>query len=74
MSRGAFQNVVEYLGASLAVTWVDHVPLGLSLAAARGTGSLAYALLRNRRRLAIRNVLRAGITTDEAQARRIAKE
>lgn len=74
MGRSAFQNVIEYLGASLAVTWVDHVPIGVSLAGARAMGSLAFALLGRRRKLSIENVLRAGITADRAEARRIAKE
>lgn len=74
MARSAFQNVVEYLGASLAVTWVDHVPLGVSLALARGLGSLSFALLGRRRRLAIDNVLRAGVADTPAEARRIARE
>ena len=73
MGRSTFQNVVEYIGASIALTWVDHAPLGLSLAGARAMGDLAYALLGRRRRLSIDNILRAGITANRKEARRIAR-
>ena len=73
MGRSVFQNVVEYVGASIALTWVDHAPLGLSLAGARILGDLAYASLGRRRRLSIDNILRAGITADRREARRIAR-
>ena len=72
--RTAVQNVVEYLVASVAVTLADAVPLRVSMAAARGVGDLAFRLLYRRRRLSISNILRAGITTDEREATRIARE
>ena len=72
--RNAVQNVVEYLFASVAVTLADAVPLRVSMAAARGLGSLAFQLLFRRRRLSIDNVLRAGITSDRREAERIALE
>lgn len=73
MARSSFQNLLEYLGASLAITWVDLVPIRVSLAIARGFGSLAFALLAKRRKLAIANILLAGITQDPSEARSIAR-
>lgn len=72
--RNVVQNVVEYVFASIAVTLADAVPLGVSMAAARRMGDLAFRVLYRRRRLAISNILRAGITADEAEAVRIARE
>ena len=72
--RNALQNVVEYVFASIAVTLVDIVPLRLSMAAARRLGDFAYLALFRRRRLAVSNVLRARITDDPREARRIARE
>ncbi len=73
MARNPVRNVLEYLGASVALTLVDAVPLRVSLAGSRAVGGLAYRLLRRRARLAVSNVLRAGIAHDEAEAKRIAR-
>lgn len=71
--RNALQNVTEYLLASIAVTLADAVPIGLSMAAARRIGDLAYLALWRRRRLAVANILAAGVADDPREARRIAR-
>lgn len=72
--RNALQNLAEYLLASVAVTFVDAIPLAWSMAAASRVGDLAYAALRRRRRLAVANILASGIAADPREARRIARD
>jgi Kdo2-lipid IVA lauroyltransferase/acyltransferase len=50
------------------------VPVRVSLAVATGIAGLAFLVLGERRRVAIDNVLRSGITDDPVEARRIARE
>ena len=58
----------------LAVALADALPTGAALAAARGVGLAAWALLPGRRRTAIDNVTRAGVASSPDEARRIARE
>jgi len=52
---------------------IDHLPPTAAASLARGFGSLAYAADTARRNTACENIRRSGITTDEADVRRIAK-
>lgn len=73
MSHSRARYLVEYAGIRLALALADTLPIGLQLSLARGVGSAAYGGLTERRRIAEANILRAGITDDPNEARRIAK-
>ncbi len=64
---------LEYGLARACLALVDHVPVRCSLALARGVGDVTYAALRARRRIAIENVLRAGVASERTEAARIAR-
>lgn len=66
-------DYLEYLPMRAATALVDALPVRAALSAARGIGRLSWHLLRKRRRTAIRNVMLSGITTDPAEAVRIAR-
>lgn len=72
--RSGFVNFLEYIPLRLAVSAVDAVPLGASLSLSRAVGDLAWLILPRRRRTAVSNVLKAGITDDVHQAGKIALE
>lgn len=72
--RNKFVNIIEYIPLRIAIWFVDIVPLKVSLSLSKSVGTLVWCLLPNRRRLAINNVLLAGITDEPKEARRIAKE
>ncbi len=56
-----------------AVLWVDILPLGLASGLAERLADLAFFLDRHRRRVAVENILRAGIRTDRPAALRLAR-
>lgn len=64
---------LEVLPLLMAVGMVDAMPTRLALSLSRGVGRLSWFLLPKRRRTAWTNVLLSGITTDEAEAKRIAR-
>ena len=64
---------LEVLPLLMAVGMVDAMPARLALSLSRGVGRLSWLLLPKRRRTAWTNVLLSGITTDEAEAKRIAR-
>ena len=66
--------LLEYVLLRSLVGVFDLLPLGWSFALARGLGCFLFCVARKRRRLAIANILLAGIATDEKEATRIARE
>jgi KDO2-lipid IV(A) lauroyltransferase len=71
---GSIRHLVEY-GALRAALWpLDALPLAAAARVASAVADLAWAAARSRRRLAVRNVLAAGVCGSEAEARRIARE
>ncbi len=64
----------EYIFARLGLWLIRVLPPGLACAAAEAVGSCAYYILPSRRKTAIDNVLKAGITKDKREARRIARK
>ncbi len=65
---------VEYIFAKLSLWMIQVFPPRLACAAARTVGSLAYFILPSRRKVAVGNVLKAGITSSKREARRIARK
>lgn len=63
----------EYGLARVTLGLVEAVPLSIAAAMARQTARLYFCFSR-RRRIAIDNILRAGITADSREATRIARE
>jgi KDO2-lipid IV(A) lauroyltransferase len=63
----------EYAALRFGVLLVDILPVSTALWLAEKAGSISWFFMRKRRRLAVSNVLRTGITDDENEARRIAK-
>ena len=66
-------HLFEYVSLRASVAIVDLVPTSAALALARALGRGAWYALPRRRKLAVSNVLFAGITADPKEARRIAK-
>lgn len=63
----------EYLGARLGLALADALPPRALCAFARSLGRLAYALLARRRRIAVDNLLKAGVAHTPREARRLAR-
>ena len=69
----AVRHTIEY-GIFRALMWlIESVPLRVSEALVRGLADTAFALGRNRRRIAIDNILQCGITADPREAAAIAR-
>lgn len=64
---------VEYAFAAPVLAVIRRIPVGASCRFAEFLGSLAYAFLPRRRRLAVGNILAAGITDSPKEASRIAR-
>lgn len=64
---------VEYAGAWLGLALAAFLPHGALCAAARGLGSLAFAVLPRRRRIAVDNLLKTGVAPDRREASRLAR-
>ncbi|MGI5870173.1 MAG: lysophospholipid acyltransferase family protein [Kiritimatiellia bacterium] len=73
MTRNSVRDFLEYIPFRLAVGLLDLIPIRAGYALGRSAGAIAWALLKRRRKTAIANVLKAGITADVAEARRIAR-
>ena len=69
--RNKITNIIEYIPLRIAIFLVDIIPLRVSLAMSKAVGLLVWWLLPNRRRLAVNNILLAGITEDKKEAKRI---
>lgn len=63
---------VEYFFARVAFWLARHAPPRLACRIAKFTGSIAYWFMPRRRRIAVGNILKAGITDNVREARRIA--
>ena len=64
----------EYLGVRACLALVAVLPPRHLFRVARALGSLAFRLLRSRRRTAVDNILKAGVADDVRSARRIARD
>ncbi len=73
MARSKILDFAEYIPLRIAVGLVDALPISAALSCGRGMGRLSWIALRKRRRIAIENILRSGITADRVEAERIAK-
>jgi KDO2-lipid IV(A) lauroyltransferase len=73
MARSKILDFIEYIPLRIGVGLVDALPISAALSCGRGLGRLSWTLLPKRRRIAIGNVLRSGITADPIEAERIAK-
>ncbi len=73
MARSKLLDFVEYIPLRLAVGFIDMLPISVALSCGRGMGRFSWGAFRGRRRIAIENVLRSGITSDRVEAERIAK-
>lgn len=71
--QATIRDWVEYIPLRVAVGVLDRIPVRIGLAVGHGLGVLAWWVLPRRRRMAIANVLKAGITTDFVRARAIAR-
>jgi KDO2-lipid IV(A) lauroyltransferase len=67
-------NILEYLAVWLADALFGLVPAQKAYAIGAALTSFCYPLFRARRRIAIGNILQAGITADPAEADRIARQ
>ncbi len=72
MARSKALDFLEYIPLRIAVGLADALPISVALSCGRWLGRLSWAVLRKRRRIAIENVLRSGITVDLEEAKRIA--
>lgn len=71
--RRAVRYEAEYLLLRGAVGLLKGLPYRFALRLAEGFGSLAFAVVGSRRRIAVENVLRSGICATEADAVRVAR-
>lgn len=67
------KNLLEYVGALIAMAIVDTLPLPQAEAVARRIADVWFAVAPNRRRISISNILQSGITHDRREAVRIAR-
>lgn len=63
----------EYFGAKFGLALIRFLPPRAACWAARRVGSIAYATIAKRRRIAIDNLLKTGVCTSLPEARRIAR-
>jgi KDO2-lipid IV(A) lauroyltransferase len=69
-----FQYRIEYIGVLLALFMLDKFSLARLTSMTRGCSNVFFALNKGRRDVAIDNILKAGITDDYGEARRIARD
>lgn len=69
----ALRHICEYVGLWFALLIVDHLSVRSADALGRRLGTLAFAVARKRRRIAIDNILRAGMADDPHQAQVLAR-
>lgn len=67
-------HAIEYLIVRALLCLVDVLPVRACIALAHGIGDLVYLLHGPRRRIAVENILRAGLAPDEASAKRLARQ
>ena len=68
-----FLESVEYFFARIGVWLVEHTPARIACLLAKLVGDFAYFFLPRRRRIAVGNILKAGIADTPRAARRIAR-
>lgn len=73
MAASSFRIACEYHGAKIAFSVISHVSPAAACRFARGCASVAFLLLGKRRRIAVDNLLKAGVAKSPKEARRIAK-
>ncbi len=73
MARSKTLDFIEYIPLRIGVGLVDALPISAALSCGRSLGRLSWAVLRKRRRIALENILRSGISADRKEAERIAK-
>jgi KDO2-lipid IV(A) lauroyltransferase len=66
-------HIAEYAALRLGLGLIDHLPLPATLGMARSMGRLAFRLDAKHRRVAVDNVLRAGLADSPAKATTIAR-
>lgn len=66
-------HFVEYLLAKVALGVIAVAPVGFTLAFADAIGSLVFNVLPSRARIAIDNILAAGVAPDEAPAKKLGR-
>ncbi len=64
---------VEYVFARIGVWLVEHTPARIACALAKFIGDIAFFFMPRRRRIAVGNILKAGIADTPRAARRIAR-
>ena len=64
---------VEYVFARIGVWLVEHTPARIACALAKFVGDIAFFFMPHRRRIAVNNILKAGIADTPRAARRIAR-
>ena len=64
---------VEYFFARIGLWLVEHTPARIACFLAKRVGDLAYFFMPRRRRIAVGNILKAGIADNPRAARRIAR-
>ena len=64
---------VEYVFARIGVWLVEHTPARIACALAKIIGDIAFFFMPRRRRIAVNNILKAGIADTPRAARRIAR-
>ena len=64
---------VEYVFARIGVWIVEHTPGRIACALAKFVGDIAFFFMPRRRRIAVNNILKAGIVDSPRAARRIAR-
>lgn len=63
--------ILEYMLVQTSVMWIDSISTRSAIQMARSLGKLIYTMLPSRRRIAIENILRCGITSTYEHATRI---
>jgi KDO2-lipid IV(A) lauroyltransferase len=69
-----FQHLVEYALAKIALVIIALMPVRFTLGFASFVGAVVFSLLPSRARIAIVNLLAAGVARDEGQARRLGRQ
>lgn len=67
-------HVLEYMLVQTSVMWIDSISTRSAIQMARSLGKLMYAMLSSRRKIAIENILRCGITSTYEHAAQIARK
>lgn len=72
--KSTMAQYIEYLLARVGFGLVDILSPKMAYGLAKSLGSAAFLVMGRRRRIAVKNIIAAGITDSPAEARRIARE